>query len=278
MNKMGEKILHEEGAILRHSAVDRLEHWILAVSGFILLFSGFGELPMYKRYMVTQIPGLGWAGDFYINLKIHYLSAILFLSVMVFHAVYHGWLGHRGLLPKKGDFRNSVLTILSMLGFGKEPEADKYLPEQRLAYAYLGGVGVILVVTGILKVFKNFPGVFFPPNLVTGITLVHTFGTIFFLLGVLGHLAALLFRANRPLVKPIFTGKVDLAYARRRHPIWVGKLAAVSPGPFIHFSTTEVAEKPEKMGPQDPSPAENGAQAENNADLPEPTKENVPVH
>jgi thiosulfate reductase cytochrome b subunit len=105
--------------------------------------------------MVTAIPGLSWAGDFFINLKIHYLAAIVFDSIMVFHALYHGWLGHRGLLPRKGDFRDSVKTILSMLGFGEEPEADKYLPEQRLAYAYMAGIGLILVITGVFKVLNN---------------------------------------------------------------------------------------------------------------------------
>jgi hypothetical protein len=118
---MAERILYEEGAVLRHTLTERLEHWILAISGFILLFSGVGELPMYKRYMVTEIPGLSWAGDFFINLKIHYLAAIVFVSVMAFHALYHAWLGHRGLLPRKGDFRDSAKTILSMFGFGEEP-------------------------------------------------------------------------------------------------------------------------------------------------------------
>jgi len=221
---MAESILHDEGAVLRHTLTERLEHWILAVSGFILLFSGFGELPMYKRYMVTEIPGLGWAGDFFVNLKIHYLAAIVFVSVMVFHALYHGWLGHRGLLPRKGDFRDSARTILSMFGFGEEPEADKYLPEQRLAYAYLAVVGLILVVTGIFKVLKNLPGVYFSPGFVTAITLIHTFGTIFFLLGIVAHVAALFFKVNRPMVMPIFTGKMDLEYARTRHPIWFEKL------------------------------------------------------
>ena len=221
---MAERMLHDEGKILRHSFVERCEHWILAISGFVLIFSGFGELPMYKRYMVTQIPGLGWSGDFFINLKIHYIAAIVFVSLMAFHALYHGWLGHRGLLPRKGDIRNSAKTILSMFGFGEEPRADKYLPEQRLAYAYLAGVGLILVITGIFKVVKNLPGVYLPPGFITGVTLIHTFGTIFFLLGILGHLAALVFKVNRPLVKPIFTGKVDLEYARTRHLIWYERL------------------------------------------------------
>jgi formate dehydrogenase gamma subunit len=221
---MKDKIIEEKYVILRHSPIELIEHWALAISGFVLIFSGFGELPMYKRFMVTQIPGLAWTGDFFINLKIHYLAGMVFVSVMVFHAIYHGWLKHEGLLPKKGDFKASLLTILSMFGFGKEPKSHKYLPEQRVAYAYLGGVGLILVLTGIVKVIKNLPGVFLPPGLITAMTLAHTFATIFFLLGVMAHLAALVFKVNRPLAKSIFTGKVDAEYVRERHPYWYEEL------------------------------------------------------
>ncbi len=221
---MRERIIDDKKVILRHHPIELIEHWVLALSGFLLIFSGFGELPMYKRFMVTQIPGLGWAGDFFIHLKIHYLAGIVFVSVMIFHALYHGWLGHQGLLPKKGDVKASIQTILAMFGFGEEPKAHKYLPEQRLAYAYLGGVGLILVVTGIVKVIKNLPGVFLPPGLITTSTLIHTFTTIFFLFGVMAHLAALIFKVNRPLAKSIFTRKVDLDYAKERHTLWVEEL------------------------------------------------------
>jgi len=221
---MRERIIKDGKAILRHSPIELIEHWVLALSGLLLIFSGFGELPMYKRYMVTQIPGLGWAGDFFINLKIHYLAGIVFVSIMVFHAIFHGWLGHQGLLPQKGDFKASLITILSMFGFGKEPKSDKYLAEQRLAYAYLGGVGLILVLTGIVKVVKNLPGVYLPPVLITSMTLTHTFATIFFLLGVLAHLAALIFEVNRPLTKSIFTGEVDIEYVKERHTVWYEEL------------------------------------------------------
>jgi len=221
---MEERMIRERETVLRHSAVELAEHWILAISGLVLIFSGFGELPMYKRYMVTQIPGLGWAGDFFINLKIHYLAGIVFVSMMVFHGLYHGWLGHHGLLPRKGDVKVSIITILSMFGFGREPKSHKYLPEQRLAYAYLGGVGLILILTGIVKVIKNLPGVYLSPTLITLMTLTHTFATIFFLLGVLAHLAALIFKVNRPLVKSVFTGEVDLGYVKERHTVWYEEL------------------------------------------------------
>ncbi len=127
---------------------------------------------------------------------------------------------HRGLVPRKGDLGGSIRTVLAMFGVGKEPEADKFLPEQRYAYAYMAVVGGILVLTGLVKVIKNLDGVLLPAGLVTGVTLVHTFGTIFFLLGVLAHLGALLIKANRPLIRAILTGKVDADYARERHGIW----------------------------------------------------------
>jgi len=221
---MQERIIKNREIVLRHSPVELAEHWLLAISGLFLIFSGFGELPMYKRYMVTQIPGLGWAGDFFINLKIHYLAGIVFVSIVVFHALYHGWLGHQGLVPRRGDVKASLITILSMFGFGEEPKSHKYLPEQRLAYAYLGGVGLILVLTGVVKVIKNLPGVDLSPTLITSMTLTHTFATIFFLLGVLAHLAALIFKVNRPLVKSVFTGEVNLGYVQDRHTIWYEEL------------------------------------------------------
>lgn len=219
-----ERILKDRNVVVRHSFVELAEHWILALSGFLLIFSGFGEFPMYKRFMVTRIPGLGWAGDFWINLKIHYLAGIVFVSVMLFHIIYHGWLRHQGLLPRKGDIRASLQTILGMFGFGEEPKSDKYLPEQRLAYAYLGGTGLVLVLTGMIKVLKNLPGFFLSPTLLTWTTLLHTFFTFLFLLGVLAHLAALILRVNRPLVRSIFTGRVDLDYVRDRHTLWYHKL------------------------------------------------------
>jgi cytochrome b subunit of formate dehydrogenase len=234
---------------------------------------------MYKRYMVTGIPGLSWAGDYYINLKIHYLAGMVFVSVMVFHALYHGWLGHRGLLPQKGDFRDSAKTILSMLGFGEEPKADKYLPEQRLAYVYLAGIGLILVITGILKVLKNLPGVYFSPWFITAVTLIHTFGTIFFLMGILAHLAALIFKVNRPMVKPIFTGKMDLEYARNRHSIWFERLEGRSPVAEepVAIPAMEAQEREEKKEPIQaakvlPLPASRAESAEPAVSREEPKK------
>ena len=255
---MADRILREENVVVRHSWIEIAEHWAVAISGILLLFSGFGEFPMYKRYMVTSIPGFSWAGDFWIHLKIHYLAAIVFTSAIVFHIVYHGLRGDRGLLPHRGDFYASWLTIRSFLGLREEPKADKYLPEQRLAYVFIGVVSLVLIVTGLVKVTKNLPWVYLPPGLVSAATLIHTFTTFLFLFGFIAHIGALVLKVNWPMVPGIFTGRADLDYVKHRHSIWYEQLLAFEqPRP----ETEELpVEKMDFPGPlETPSLCEDGA-------------------
>ena len=37
-------------------------------------------MPIFKRYYIADIPGLGWLAEFFITHYIHYLAAILFLA------------------------------------------------------------------------------------------------------------------------------------------------------------------------------------------------------
>ena len=55
-----EKLLESEGKVLRHDRTVRIIHWLIALSCFILVFSGFGQMPVYKRYMITDLPGFTW--------------------------------------------------------------------------------------------------------------------------------------------------------------------------------------------------------------------------
>ena len=47
---------------------------------FFLTLTGFGQMPVFKRYYIADIPGLGWLAEFFVTHYIHYLAAILFLA------------------------------------------------------------------------------------------------------------------------------------------------------------------------------------------------------
>ncbi len=223
---MSVSISEEKNRIARHGSLELVEHWALALSGLILLLSGMFELPTAARYKITAIPGLWWSSDFIASLSIHYVASVVFIVAAFFHLFYHGLLNDRGLIPQKGDFRASIEVIKTFFGKGEEPPFDKYLPEQRLAYLGMAVIIAVIILTGLVKTYKNV----YAPDLAHGLILwstwLHNIFFVLFILAFAGHIGALVLKPNRPMVRGILTGKVRLDYARHRHPLWLAEMSA----------------------------------------------------
>ncbi len=206
--------------VLRHTMAVRAVHWLVVFSGFILVFSGLGQLPLYKRYFVDKLPGLSWSSNYEITLTMHLIGAAIFGAAILFHIIYHIARSEYAAMPKKGDVKESIHIIKAMMKGEKEPPHEKFLAEQRLAYLALGVVSLILLLTGIIKVYKNLGPVPISGVLVDATTLIHTAATPVFMLLVVAHLAAFIIKANRPLLPSMVTGYVSREYAEERHPLW----------------------------------------------------------
>jgi formate dehydrogenase gamma subunit len=210
--------------ILRHKPLVRAVHWMTAISTFILIFSGIGQMPMYKRYMLSELPGLAWTADYQATLILHYIAATVLVLTAIFHLVYHVSLKEFTIVPKRGDVKESFLIIKAMFGFGEEPPSGKYLAEQRLAYAYIAFSLFLIIVTGIIKVIKNFAAFSISEATMIWVTLIHNIGMIMIMLGIFLHLAAFIFKENRALVPSMFTGYISEDYIKHRHNIWYKEL------------------------------------------------------
>ena len=218
----------EKSKILRHSLTVRLIHWTITVSTFILVFTGFGQMPVYKRYLLDQVPGFAWSSNFAVTVYIHYLAAIALIFAAVFHVVYHGIRKDFHIIPRRGDIRESYLLIKAMLTKCEEPPCHKYLPEQRLAYVFITLSFVMVIITGVFKVLKNLPSLAhtFSNDFIYWMTMIHNVATFMVIFGIIAHLAAFIFKENRALLPSIFTGKVDLEYIRDRHCVWYEELCS----------------------------------------------------
>jgi cytochrome b subunit of formate dehydrogenase len=221
---MAEKILFEKNLVSRHCVIELIEHWAIAISGLVLLLTGIFELPVAKRYYVITVPGLGWSADFITSLYLHYTAALVFTVTGVFHLVYHGIRGEKGMIPRKGDMAESVTVIKSLFGIGQEPPLHKYLPEQRLAYVGMAFIIVMLIISGLIKTYKNIYAPDMSLKVVLTATWVHNIFFVLFFLAFLGHMAAIALRPNWPMVRGIFTGNVRLDYARHRHALWLADI------------------------------------------------------
>ncbi|MFH1079558.1 MAG: cytochrome b/b6 domain-containing protein [Pseudomonadota bacterium] len=224
---MSDRILMDKRLVVRHSLIELVEHWVIALSGLLLLVTGMFELPMANRYYITSIPGLAWSGDFIKSLYIHYAASVVFIAAAVFHLLYHGILGEGGMIPRQGDLRSSLEVIKSFFGKGEEPPFHKYLPEQRLAYAGMAFIIAMLILSGLVKTYKNIYAPDISLTWVLWATWIHNIFFVLFALAFVAHIGALVLKPNRPMIRGIFTGAVALDYARRRHPLWLKELEPV---------------------------------------------------
>lgn len=204
--------------VFRQSLRNRLVHWGIALSCFGLIVTGILQMPVAKRYGITAI--FPSTADFFVTLPWHYAFAVIFTFLCVFHIAVHAMEGSFDIVPKKGDFTKSIQIIKALLTGQEEPPSEKYLPEQRLAWAAFVAVFALVIVTGLLKTLKNLPGIEFADPAVFCLAQLHNLGMVLTIILFFGHMAAFIFKANRFLIPAMFSGYVDAQYAKHRHSLW----------------------------------------------------------
>lgn len=215
--------------IPRHNRAVRFVHWTAALSIFALLFSGFGQMPIYKRYYVDTLAGLSWSSNYAVTLAIHYYAAIALLFISAYYAIYLLFSRRWEIIPRRGDFRESLQIFGALLGLAKEPENDKYLAEQRLAFAVTAFAVLMLIVTGVAKAVKNLPGYQISADAAFWLAQIHNLFTVILFFSIIVHLLAFLIKDNRPLFLTMFTGTIDADYVKRRHRLWWERIRPEEP-------------------------------------------------
>lgn len=124
------------------AAPARGRRYLYAGTVALMALSGFGQMPIYKRYYLSDIPGLGWLADFYATRNVHYLGAAVLLALAAY-ALFDFALS-RGRVSKLS--RSGLLR---------------------------GGLLAGIAATGALIVVKNFPYVHFPDGWVIALNLLH---------------------------------------------------------------------------------------------------------
>ena len=115
---------------------------VYLITLFFLALTGFGQMPIFKRYYIADIPGLAWLGQFLVTHYIHYLAAILFLALAGYWIVDY-------LLSKRRDLQVT--------------------PAGYVRAALLAGI----LVTGIFLVIRNLAVFHFAPPFIIFLDLSH---------------------------------------------------------------------------------------------------------
>jgi hypothetical protein len=84
---------------------------------FGVLFTGFGNMPLYRRYYIADLPGLGWTGDFYTNLYIHIICGFILLALSIYYLITYLFAKRLGVtLTKAGAIRAVILAFALLSG------------------------------------------------------------------------------------------------------------------------------------------------------------------
>ncbi|MBU1713843.1 MAG: hypothetical protein KKD47_12200 [Proteobacteria bacterium] len=125
--------------------------YLYLVTVFFITLSGFGQMPIFKRYYIADIPGLGWLARFYVTHYMHYICAALLIG-----------------------FSAYIITGYVMAGRKKS---------ELTVTGYLRGALIAgLIATGILLVIRNFEGYMFSHNFIIFLDLSHLALVMLFLL------------------------------------------------------------------------------------------------
>ena len=127
-------------------------------------FTGFGNMPLYRRYYVADLPGFAWSGDFFANLYIHYTVGAVLLAMSVYFCIQHGLIKHRRQrITRSGLVRGTMLCLV--LGTGVVM-AVKNLPGTSLPFPWVAvltlghmALAVVAVAVSVFCAIMRWPWV-----------------------------------------------------------------------------------------------------------------------
>lgn len=130
---------------MRISSPEIASRWdmlFFKLSVAVLILSGLAQMPIFKRYYISEVPGLAWTADYQFNHILHYAAAAILLVILFKWLITY--LKNR-----------SYSTKLSLSG------------KIRII------LFLIIVVTGFFRAFKNLPDYYFSPLATTSIIWLH---------------------------------------------------------------------------------------------------------
>ncbi len=140
--------------LAHNRVISRPLRWLYLTTTFLLVLTGFGQMPIFKRYYIADIPGLGWLAEFFVTHYLHYLGAIVLLA---------------------------LVTYIVADYFILKRNASRMTATGYIRFALLTGI----VVSGSLLVIRNLTGTNFYPEFIIFLDVTHLGLVMLFLLASL---------------------------------------------------------------------------------------------
>ncbi len=216
----------EGDRVLRHDNAAIIEHWTHGIGTVALLVSGIA-------LGVLFLPALVGSGEPVRNMMdVHFVAVVVFL----FGTFYYGantLLAKKRLkehLPTKDAVEFTKRHYGLLLGFKRftMPPERKYFESEKMAYLLAVASTSVIILTGFLKIAAHAFNM--PAAVMSVATPAHDIATVAMLAFFLAHVFfAAVLPMSWPVLRSMFTGYVDLDYAKHEHAGWLAELGYEEP-------------------------------------------------
>jgi len=212
--------------VIRMSAGETAQHWVLMISFVVLVVSGF-SLRFSEAWWVDLLFGWGGGEGFVVRGTVHRMAAVIFMVYAVWHAFYlltkRGRSYFKEMLADRGDLthiKENALFFLGRRSSGARFGRFSYM-EKCEYWALLWGT-VIMTATGILLWFDNYfvKAWNLPKGLLDIALVVHYYEAwLAFLAILVWHVYGTMFNPEvYPMNPAWWSGKMPMSMYRHEHP------------------------------------------------------------
>ena len=213
-----------EVEFVRLTLNERIQHFILFTSFFILVITGFA-LKFPECGIVA--PLLKIPGMFALRGFLHRLAGGIFIVLAVYHAFYIAFTKRgreqiRELLPNFQDMRDVIQMFLYLVGLSRErPKYGRYNYAEKAEYWALVWGTFVMGVSGLILWFENAAMKSFPKIVMDIATVVHYYEAILATLAIIvWHFYFVFFDPETfPMKTTCLTGKISEAEMIHEHPL-----------------------------------------------------------
>ena len=208
--------------VLRFSANELVQHWVLMITLIVLALTGFGLL-FYETWLGKFLIGL--EGGMEARGAIHRFSAIILMILVAWHFFYVVFTerGHRQLMELKVRWKD-VSDFGKLMGYyvgarPEPPEFGRFTPMQKLQYWGAGLGSLLMIATGLALWFHTQTMAILPKWFIDVTAIVHGYeGLILFVLLFGWHFYIVhLSPGNFPMQRTFLDGKISLERQWNEH-------------------------------------------------------------
>ncbi len=204
--------------ILRYTAGERTNHWLIALTFILLALSGLALFHPAFSWLYALLGGGPWT-----RILHPFIGVVMFVCFFIFagHMWRHNLMtkNDRQWLRQLGDVLNNREDKL--------PEVGKYNAGQKLLFYVLVICMLGLILTGIVMWRPYFAG-YFPIDGIRAASLLHAVFAFVLICAIIVHIYAAIWVKGS--VRAMVRGTVSWGWAWKHHRAWFRSVRKESPG------------------------------------------------